>query len=304
MVWLASDHPQTVSSIHRVVGNVVAIAEQTVAVKGLTWFYREAAPVGNSPKLPVLLLHGLVSQSYSWRAVMPTLAEQGFRAIAPDWIGHGFSDKPDKRDFAYTPAAFIESLTGFLDALDIPQVHLVAQGFLGHLGIQFALQHPDRVDRLAIINAPITTAAKLPWKMRQFGLPLAGDMITQDPLLVDRTLEGGGPYQIDDADLDVYRRPFLKSSDVGRALLTTVRRLDLPTSTAAIEAGLTTWEHPTLLLWGMSDPWLPVSLAEVCLGNLANGELKTLEEVGHYAQEDWAEKVASALDTFLRQMAV
>jgi pimeloyl-ACP methyl ester carboxylesterase len=283
---------------------VVAIAEQTVSVDGLTWFYREATPVGHSGRPPVLLLHGLVSQSYSWRQVMPTLAEQGFRAIAPDWIGHGFSEKPDKRDFAYTPAAFRAALGGFLDALDLPKVHLVAQGFLGSVGIQYALENRDRIDRLVIINAPLSTAAKLPWKMRQFGMPLAGDMITQDPLLVDRTLEGGGPYQIDDDDLDVYRRPFLQSSDVGRALLVTVRRLDLPGVMASLEAGLPTWDHPTLLLWGLNDPWLPVSLAETAVKTLASGELKTLEEVGHYAQEDWAEKVAAALDTFFRQMAV
>jgi pimeloyl-ACP methyl ester carboxylesterase len=277
---------------------------QTISVDGLTWFYREATPIGDSARLPVLLLHGLVSQSYSWREVMPVLAEQGFRCIAPDWPGHGFSDKPDKRDFAYTPAAFVNALANFLDALDISQVHLVAQGFLGAVGIQYALQHPNRVDRLVIINAPISPEAKLPWKMRQFGIPLAGDMLTQDPLLVDRTLEGGGPYQIDDADLDVYRRPFLKSSDVGRALMTTVRRMDVLGVSQVIATSLQSWDHPTLLLWGLSDPWLPVGLAETCLKTLANGELKTLEEVGHYAQEDWAEKVATALSTFLRQMAV
>ena len=109
---------------------------------------------------------------------------------------------------------------------------------------------------------------------------------------------------MDDDDLDIYRRPFLQSSDVGRSLLVTVRRMDLPAATAAIEAGLKTWDHPTLLLWGLSDPWLPISLGETCLKDLPNGELKTLEEVGHYAQEDWAEKVADALSIFLRQMAV
>lgn len=282
----------------------MAIAEQTVSVNGLTWFYRDLPPLGNDQRLPVLLLHGLVSQSYSWREVMPTLAELGFRTIAPDWIGHGFSDKPDKRDFAYTPEAFVEALAGFVDALELPRFHLVAQGFLGSVGVQYALQHPDRVDRLTIINAPIGAAAKLPWKIRQLGLPLVGDMLTQDPLLVDRTLEGGGPYQVGDDDLDVYRRPFLKSSDVGRALMTTVRRMDLPTVGQTLETGLPQWDHPTLLLWGLSDPWLPVSLAEACVGTLPSGELSTLEEVGHYAQEDWAEKVATALSTFLRQMTV
>ncbi|TVP64487.1 MAG: alpha/beta fold hydrolase [Leptolyngbya sp. LCM1.Bin17] len=281
-----------------------AIAEKTVLVNGLTWFYRELSPPGDRQRLPVLLLHGLVSQSYSWRQVMPTLAQQGFPAIAPDWLGHGFSEKPDKRDFAYTPAALMEALAGFMDALELPTVHLVAQGFLGSVGIQYALANPDRVDRLAIINSPIRATAKLPWKIRQMGLPLAGDMITQDPLLVDRTLEGAGPYQVDDADLDVYRRPFLQSSDVGRALLTTVRRLDLPKVSAALESDLQQWDHPTLLLWGTSDPWLPVSLVEDYVKTLPNGELQTLDQVGHYAQEDWAEKVALALDKFLRQVAV
>lgn len=281
-----------------------AIAENTINAGGLDWFYRQVDPVGTSQRPPVLLLHGLVSQSYSWRGVMPTLAEQGFSAIAPDWIGHGFSAKPDRRDFPYTPAALVAALADLVEALDLPPCHLVAQGFLGSVGIQYALTHPDRVDRLVIINAPLSPAAKLPWKIRQMGIPLAGDMITQDPLLVDRTLEGGGPYQIDDEDLDVYRRPFLKSSEVGRALLATVQRLDLATVSQAIATGLQDWDHPTLLLWGLKDPWLPVSLAETCLSTLAQGQLVGLEEVGHYAQEDWAEKVATALDSFFRQMVV
>ncbi|WP_017300675.1 alpha/beta fold hydrolase [Nodosilinea nodulosa] len=280
-----------------------AIAEHTISVDGLTWFYRQHEPAGSSDRLPVLLLHGLVSQSYSWRQVMPVLSQQGFCTIAPDWIGHGFSDKPDRRDFAYTPKAYVSALDAFLDALDLPQVHLVAQGFLGSVGIQYALQNPDRVDRLVIINAPIGPGAKLPWKIRQMGLPLAGDMITQDPLLVDRTLEGGGPYQVADADLDVYRRPFLKSSDVGRALMTTVRRMAIDEVSGAIAAALPAWEHPTLVLWGVSDPWLSVDLAKAAVQDLPNGELETLTEVGHYAQEDWPEKVAASLNRFLRQMA-
>jgi pimeloyl-ACP methyl ester carboxylesterase len=282
----------------------VAIAENTIEVDGLTWFYREMMPLGDEQRLPVLLLHGIVAQSYSWRGVMPTLAEQGFRTLAPDWIGHGFSERPDKRDFPYTPEAFVKALAAFVDAMGLERFHLVAQGFLGTGGIQYALQNPDRVDRLVIVNAPISPEAKLPWKMRQFGIPFAGDMITQDPLLVDRTLEGGGPYQVDDEDLDVYRRPFLQTSDVGRALMTTVRRMNLPTVTQDIQSGLETWNHPTLLLWGMNDPWLPVELAETCVKSLSSGELQTLQEVGHYAQEDWAEKVATAVSSFLRQMAV
>lgn len=279
----------------------MALQEKTVTVGKLTWFYREAEPLNPREKPPVLLLHGLPAQSYSWRNVMNTLAEDGFRAIAPDWLGFGFSDKPDRRDFAYTPDAYVTALGEFLDALELPTVSLVAQGFVGSAGVQYALRHRDRVDRLAILNAPVGKAAKLPWKMKQLGMPLMGQMMTQDPLLVDRTLEGGGGYRVEDADLDVYRRPFLKSSDAGRSLFTIVQNLKVSAVAAEIEAGLATWEHPLMLAWGDRDPWLPIAEAETLANTLSGAELVRLEETGHYPQEDWHEKVSDALNRFLRR---
>jgi pimeloyl-ACP methyl ester carboxylesterase len=97
----------------------------------VTWLYREAEPLNPTDRPPVILLHGLVSQGYSWRDVLPVLAEQGFRAIAPDWLGCGYSSKPDRRDFAYTPAAFMNALEEFVKTLGIEKFSLVAQGFLG-----------------------------------------------------------------------------------------------------------------------------------------------------------------------------
>jgi len=283
----------------------VPIAEQRIEVDGLEWFYREAKPLRDtSDRLPVVCLHGLVTQSYSWRGVLPPLAEQGFWAIAPDWIGHGFSARPEQRDFAYTPEAFVEAFNQFLTALELEQIHLVVQGFLGTYGLLYALRNPDKIARLVIINTPLSPAAKLPWALRRMTLPLAGEMMTQDPLLVDRTLEGGGPYQVSDEDLDVYRKPFLTTSAAGRALLSTLRNLNLPATTATIAAALPQWQQITLLLWGIADPWLPVSLAETWVSHLPNGELSKLEEVGHYAQEDWADKVATAVVPFLKRLEV
>ena len=279
----------------------MATGDNWIEVGELTWFYREAVPLNSSDRLPVVLLHGIPAQSYSWRAVLPALANQGFRAIAPDWIGSGFSAQPDKRDFAYTPEAFLQALEGFLQAMGIERFALVVQGFLGSVGLQYALRHPEQIDRLAILNAPLTTAATLPWKMRQLGLPLMGDMMTQDPLLVDRTLEGGGGYRVEDADLDIYRRPFLRSSDAGRALFATIQNLQLKQVTAEIETGFQQWSQPVLVAWGTRDPWLPLDIAKQFTQNLADAELVELEEVGHYPQEDWHEKVSEALLPFLRR---
>ena len=279
----------------------MSIQEHKITVDSLEWFYREAEPIGRTDLIPVLCLHGLVSQSYSWRNVIPSLAAQGNRAIAPDWIGYGFSSKPEKQDFAYTPDAFITALEGFVKALELERFSLVVQGFLGSVGLQYALRHPEQVANIAILNTPISTTAKVPWKIKQMGLPLAGDIITQDPLLVDRTLEGGSRYRIEDEDLDIYRKPFLKSSASGRSLLATIRNFPLEKAMIEIENGFKGWQQPILVQWGMIDPWLSVDMAESFVKSVANGELIKLNNVGHYAQEHYHEVILQDLLPFFRR---
>ena len=213
------------------------------------------------------------------------LAQQGHWAIAPDWIGFGCSDKPDVRDFAYTPTAFLAALAEFVQALGLDRFYLVLQGYVGTVGLRYALQQPNRVERLVVLNAPLSPTAKLPWKLKQISLPLLGEVLTQDPLLVDRTLEGGSRYVVTDGDLDIYRKPFLLSSAAGRSLLATLRHLELANSLTAIQSELADWPQPTLLIWGMNDPWLPIAVAEAAVKILAKGELVRLAEFGHYPQE-------------------
>ncbi|MEL7034709.1 MAG: alpha/beta fold hydrolase [Cyanobacteria bacterium J06592_8] len=277
--------------------------KNTIKIGSLEWFYREAKPE-QTDKSPVLLLHGLVSQSYSWVVLMEELAQNGYRAIAPDWIGAGFSTKPDKRDFAYTPEAFLQALSEFINQLELSRFHLVVQGFLGSVGLQYALQNPDKIDRLIVLNTPVSPTAKLPWKIQQMGLPFVGDMMTQDPLLVDRTLEGGSGYVIEDKDLDVYRRPFLKASASGRSLLATIKNLQLKQVMAEISSGFKTWEHPTQIIWGIADPWLGLEQAQEFANLVQGSELVKLEKAGHYPQEHWPKEISESLLLFLRKQAV
>ncbi len=279
----------------------MSITEHKIKVGSLEWFYRESLPLGRSDLLPCVLLHGLPTHSYSWRKILPALASQGTRAIAPDLIGFGLSAKPERREFAYTPDAFITALAEFIQALEIERFSLVVQGYLGSIGLQYALRNADRVESLAILNTPISAEAKLPWRMQQWGLPMAGEMMTQDPLLVDRTLEGGSRYQISDADLDVYRKPFLKSSKAGRSLMSTIRNLNLQKSMAEIESGFQQWQKPTLIIWGMNDPWLPLSMAQKVAKSHGQIELVQLENVGHYPQEHYFEEILKDLLPFVRR---
>lgn len=282
----------------------MSITENSIEVSSVKWFYRQAVPNNETDKSPVLLLHGLPSQSFSWCEVMAELADKGLRAIAPDWIGCGYSDKPDRRDFDYTPEGYIRALTDLISALELEKFSLIVQGFLASVGLQYALRYPERIDRLVILNTPLSTTAKVPWKMKQWGVPMIGDMLTQDPLLVDRTLEGGSGFVISDQNLDVYRKPFLMSSDVGRALVAIMQNLKLSESMAELEAGLPKWEQPTLIIWGCADPWLSVDDAEKLANSQGTIELFKLEEAKHYPQEHWSKEMSQTILNFLRRQAL
>lgn len=279
----------------------MAIAENTIQVGALKWFYQEATPSQESDNPPIILLHGIPAHSYSWCEIMPKLAQGGHRAIAPDWIGFGFSAKPDGRDFPYTPYAFRDALAAFLETLAIPICHLIIQGFLGSVGIQYAFRHPDKVASLTILNAPLSPEVKLPRQMQQWGWPLIGDMLTQDPLLVDRSLEKGSGFVISDRNLAIYRKPFLQTSAAGRSLIATVKNLQLPQSMAEIQSGFGNWTKPTLIIWGMEDPWLPSEPAQNLARKQGNIELVQLEEGKHYPQEHWEDEITEAIVKFFHR---
>ncbi len=276
----------------------MAIAEQKITVGDLTWFYRETEKLDNG-RLPILFLHGLPSHSYGWRGVMERLAAANFYCIAPDWPGSGFSSYPSSREFSYRAEAFQGALKDFLAALEIERCHIVTQGFLGHVGVLFALNEPELCDRLVILNSPILPGSKLPWVMQQWGLPLAGEMLTQDPLLVDRTLEKGSGFVIGDTDLATYRKPYKTSSAVGRALMTTVRRFDLPKVLLDLGDRLKNRPAPTLFLWGTQDPWLDNDQIENWVKTETAHRWEALPEAKHYPQEHFPEAIAPVLSEFL-----
>ena len=151
---------------------------------------------------------------------------------------------PDIRQFDYKPQTFLSALGDYIEALELERFSLVVQGFLGVTGLLYAAQNPDKIERLIILNTPLPPKAELPFSVKMMGWPFVGDVMTQDPLLVDRTLEGGGPYQVSDEDLDIYRRPFLKSSDVGRSLMWTIRAMKMPQITEQIAQGFANWSRP------------------------------------------------------------
>ncbi len=275
------------------------IQKEKIKVGQFDWFYRQTEPVENSEKIPVVLLHGLFSQSYCWSEIMPSLAEYGYRSIAPDWLGWGLSDKPEKKDFPYTVDSFIEAFSSFIEELNLEKISLVVQGFLATVGIQYALKNSEKIDHLIILNSPIYQGAKLPWQIAQCGFPFLGDMITQDPLIVDRTLEKGTGFVISDYNLALYRKPITSSSASGRMLVNIIKKLQLPQVTTEIETGLKNWQKPCLIIWGKDDPWLDFEAVEALVKTNPELKLFALDEAKHYPQEHFSPEMTPTLINFL-----
>ncbi len=277
------------------------IQQSSLAIGDLSWYYRQQTPVGVENPPTVLFLHGVPTTSLSWTGMIPKIAQAGWRGIAPDWIGLGSSSTPDKRDFAYTPTAYLDALTAFIQKMPLGKVAIVAQGFLGTVGIQYALRNPDKIDRLSIVGAPITATNKLPWPLQQLNLPLLGEVLCQDPLMSEKIMEKGCKLVIEEEYLAQYRRPFLKSSDAGFALLAIVRNLQIAAVTTEISQGLTTAPFPVQLIWGANDPWLPAEQTQSAVKLIPKGELAILPDGAHYPQEHCYPQLSEVLINFLKR---
>ncbi|KAJ7560501.1 hypothetical protein O6H91_04G132500 [Diphasiastrum complanatum] len=254
-----------------------------------SWFVRETG-FKTSSNGAVVFLHGAPTQSYSYRDVIVKMAEIGYHCYAPDWLGFGFSEMPEPGDdFAYTEEAYHEEFDKLLTQLGLDSP------------FSLVTQNPSRLVKLGILNGPLTASATLPPVFQQLRLPFIGEFTCQNAVLAERFVEKGSPYVLELDDADVYRLPYLDSSAPGFSLLAATRKAPIKDLASRIANGFSeSWNVPTIVLWGEADKYLPSSEAV----NFANSNRDVINQVildgaGHLPQEDWPEKVAEGLNSFL-----
>jgi haloalkane dehalogenase len=251
---------------------------------------------------PVLMLHGEPSWSYLYRRMVPVFAGAGFRALAPDLVGFGKSDKPgSRRDYSYQ--AHMDWLTEWLTALDLRRITLVCQDWGSLLGLRLATEHPDRFDRIVVANGFLPTAErKAPVA---FHIWRAFAMYT--PVLpIGRIVAVGTRRRLSRAERAAYDAPF-----PSRAYKAGARAFPalVPTSSddPAVPANreawrcLGEWEKPFLTLFGAGDPILGRGdrpLQEHVPG--ADGQPHARLRGGHFVQEDAGEEIARRTVDWIR----
>ncbi|HEX6499454.1 MAG TPA: haloalkane dehalogenase [Micromonosporaceae bacterium] len=268
---------------------------------GLWMAYVETGP---SDGPVVLLLHGEPSWSFLYRKVMPVLAGAGLRAIAPDLIGFGRSDKPADRE-AHSYARHVEWVRRFaFDALDLRNVTLVGQDWGGLIGLRLVAEHPDRFARVVAANTGLPTGDQaLPevwWRFR--------DTVVAAPHLdIARLVQAGCRTRLSDAVRAAYDAPFPDDSytAAARAMPTLVPTSpDDPAGEAnrAAWQRLTEWRKPFLVAFSDGDP-ITGGMAPVlrrAVPGAAGLDHPTVTGAGHFLQEDAGERLGDIVANFVR----
>lgn len=271
-----------------------------VQANGVRFHYAE---MGSGPL--VVLLHGFPQCWYEWRYVMPRLAQR-FHVVAPDMRGYNWSDKPPGVA-SYKIETLGEDVAALIEALGESKAHVVGHDWGGVVAWHVGAHHGERVDKLAVLNAPhpgayAREAMKLhqllrSWYIFFFQLPLLPEAAMR--LTLRRSLAGSAsvPGAFPPDALDVYENA-LSQPGTATSMLNYYRAAFRG---ARSRTGAThNVERPTLLLWGMKDFALAPELAEGLEEWVPNIQVERVEDSGHWLPE---EKPGVVVDSLLRFLA-
>jgi haloalkane dehalogenase len=264
--------------------------------------YVETGPVDG----PVaLLLHGEPSWSFLYRHVMRVLAEAGVRAVAPDLVGFGRSDKPARPD-DHSYARHVEWVRSLaFDVLDLRDVTLVGQDWGGLIGLRLVAEHPDRFAAVVAANTGLPTGdIPMPdiwWQFRQA-------VETAESLDIGRFVESGCVRPMDHEVRAAYDAPYPDATYTAgpRAMPSLVPTApDDPAGEAnrAAWKTLTRWDRPFLLAFSDGDP-ITGGMAPILKREMAGAQgldHPVIENAGHFLQEDAGVRLGEEVAGFMRR---
>ena len=264
-------------------------------VNGVRVHYQEA---GNENALPIILIHGFISSNLIWSHVLQPLAQAGFRAIAPDLPGYGYSEKPV--DAEYTIDEQARAVIGLMDRLEISKAVIVGASYGGAIAATVALEFPERVEKLVLVGAVSNDDAKKKFLLRVSCMPLIGDVAT--PLflgsrwILRKRMEHmyrrmGRPIN---EKMVASRHHLLATAHTHRAMIRTARRW----SANRIEREAALIRQPTLLVWGDDDTHIPIENAYRLHDAMPNARLIVFRSCGHLPPAEQPAKFVEAVTDF------
>lgn len=257
---------------------------------------------------PVLLLHGFPDFWYMWRHQIPVLAANGFRVIALDLRGYNRSDAPvGIRN--YTIDKLTGDVLGVMDTLGLHSAHVVGHDWGGVIAWKLAIDHPERIQKLVVINSPhpstyiralLTSSQALKsWYVAAFQIPRLPEMFLERngmAALRNAWRRAGSSSNVTEADVVKYVKAFSRENRIS-APLNYYRAFVL---SALRTRGRGHVNAETLLVWGERDKFLVPGLATAAAKYVPNLQVKRFPLLGHWPQLEDPAAVNASISEFLQ----
>lgn len=245
----------------------------------------------------ILLMHGIPTWGFLYHEVIPILVDAGYRVVAPDFMGHGWSDRRDGFDRSFQDQA--KMILALLKAIHISQVDVVGHDTGGAVALILAIEHAHIVNRLVITNS--VCYDRFDDDMLDFGHPmrwkprpikdltdvleesLAAGIFNKERLTANFREGIIAPWASEEGKLSLIRNASALNANQTMALVD---------RHGSIQAN-------TLVLWGMQDPWQKAEDGQQLAREIPKAIFKGLENASHWLQQDCPEEFANNLLEFL-----
>ena len=253
--------------------------------------------VGEARQGTILLMHGIPTWGYLYHAVIPILVGAGYRVLAPDFLGYGWSDRRDRFDRSFQDQA--RMITALLSALKLECVDVIGHDTGGAVALILAIEHQDYVNRLVISNS--VCYDRFDDDMLDFGHPLRwkNRPIADLVKALEESLAAGLSDQT--RLTDEFRQGIIApwASEEGKlSLLRNASALNANQTMALVD------RHgdisaPTMILWGMDDPWQKSEDGQQLAQEIPNAIFKQIDGASHWVQQDAPAEFTAAVLEFL-----
>jgi pimeloyl-ACP methyl ester carboxylesterase len=258
-----------------------------------------------------VLLHGFPEFWYAWRHQLPALADAGYRVVAPDLPGYNTSDKPPRvRD--YRPSVLARDVADLIVALGAGSATVAGHDWGGALAWLLAMQYPERIQRLVVLNAPhpirflkgLTSPRQLrrSWYILAFQLPwLPERLIAARDFRALRRAFGRQPTRpgaFTAQDIDRYVAAAAQPGALRAAI--NYYRAAVRANPLAQAHSLRRVDIPTLVIWGDQDRYLGPELAEPDPAWVPDVRVERIPQASHWVQADAPERVNQLMVEFLQ----
>jgi haloalkane dehalogenase len=251
--------------------------------------------------VPVVFFHGEPTWSFLWRHVIPPVREAGFRCLAPDLAGFGRSDKPMDLGW-YSYDRHVASMASLLEDLDVWEATVVVHDWGGPIGLRLAVEHPDRVARLVILDTGLFTGHQ---RMNEAWLAFQSFVRRTEDLPVGFLVRGGCQRDPGEEVIAAYDAPFPNAASKAGArafplILPTSPEMPGAAAGQRVLDALREDQRPKLVLWADSDPVIPLATGHRFAAALGTEVHHVVTDASHFLQEDAGPEIGGLIAAWLR----